>query len=104
MSFHRTNNSRNSCGQDGAKIKVRSNPTQLKDNANGTDNGDSGTDPDRNIPLASGVPLGATIRYKVELVGTSNSLTLNATFNNPELRSRKKGRLASRAVSLGIDA
>ena len=76
----------------------------LKDNANGTDNGDSGTDPDRNIPLASGVPLGATIRYKVELVGTSNSLTLNATFNNPELRSRKKGRLASRAVSLGIDA
>lgn len=61
----------------------------VKDNADGTDNPlfDPGNK-DRNITLASGVPLRATIHYKVELIGTANSLTLTATFNNGTPQSR----------------
>jgi hypothetical protein len=62
----------------------------VKDRADGTDgpDNDQPPQPDRNIILATGVPLGATIHYKVELVGTTNSLTLNAAFNNGTNQSR----------------
>ena len=62
----------------------------FKDRADGNDGPDNDLPPqsDRNIPLATGVSLGAMIHYKVELVGTSTSLVLNATFNGGTTETR----------------
>lgn len=53
----------------------------VQDNPDGSDNLLHGSAADRNFTLATNVNPNAPINYKLQLVGTANSVVLNATIN-----------------------